>query len=71
MAVIGAGGVYKGGEAGRVRGESSPSILLQPRLADPSLRVEGEFNPRLETKSCPKTTFSDGEDCGRSRAKRN
>jgi hypothetical protein len=41
-------------------GESSPSILLQPRPADPSLRAEGEFN-----KSCPFVPFSDEEDCGR------
>ena len=64
-AAIGGGGVVRGGEAGRVTGESSLSALLQPRLADPSLRPEGEFNPRLENKSCPLAPFSDEDDCGR------
>ena len=64
-AEIGGGGVVRGGEAGRVTGESSLSALLQPRLADPSLRPEGEFNPRLENKSCPLAPFSDEDDCGR------
>ena len=57
--------MVRGGEAGSVTGESSLSALLQPRLADPSLRPEGEFNPRPENKSCPKAPFSDEDDCGR------
>lgn len=64
-AIGGGGGVCNGGEAGRVKGESGTSTLLQPRPADPSLRAEGELIPRPEIKSCPETIFSDEEDCGR------
>lgn len=59
------GGVCSGGEGGRVAGESSTSILLHPRLADPSLRVEGEYDPPFKNKSCPVTPFSDEDDCRR------
>lgn len=58
-AAVGGGGVYKGGEAGSVRGESSRSNLLQPRLADPSLRPEGEFKNKS-----PFGPLSDKEDGG-------
>jgi hypothetical protein len=63
--VIGGGGVVRGGEAGSVTGESNLSALLQPRLADPSLRPEGEVNPWLKNKSCPLAPFSDEDDWGR------
>jgi hypothetical protein len=65
-AANGGGGVGKGDEEGRVKGESGPtSTLPQRRPTDPSLRAEGEINPRLEIRSCPETIFSDEEDCDR------
>lgn len=70
-AAIGGGGVWSGGEAGSVVGESSRSILLQPRVPDPSLRTEGEVKPWLKNKSCPWAPFSDEVDCGRPLVVRN